>query len=229
MIKNIEELYRLEKVTRIIEGEVEAILLRDISFNVKTHEFISIIGPSGSGKSSLLYMLGLLDMPSSGNFYFRGQSMIGLSRLELAQIRLETLGFIFQFHFLLPELRGIENIRLPMERLGKLNERQMKDRADQILESLGLTKDAYKYPHQLSGGQRQRVAIARALINEPMVILADEPTGSLDTENGDKVFKIFQDLVKNEGKTIIMVTHNPELAIQTDRQIHIVDGHIRGE
>ncbi|MDP3532016.1 MAG: ABC transporter ATP-binding protein [Alphaproteobacteria bacterium] len=229
MVKKNEELYRLENITRVIEGEVEAIILRGISFKVNTHEFISIIGPSGSGKSSLLYMLGLLDMPSSGDFYFRGESMVGLTRLELAQIRLETLGFIFQFHFLLPELRGIENIRLPMERLGKLNVTQMKDRVDKVLESLGLTKDAYKYPHQLSGGQRQRVAIARALINEPMVILADEPTGSLDTENGDKVFKIFQDLVKNEGKTIIMVTHNPELAIQTDRQINIVDGHIRGE
>lgn len=229
MIKKNEELYRLENITRVIEGEVEAIILRGISFTVNTHEFISIIGPSGSGKSSLLYMLGLLDMPSTGDFYFIGQSMVGLTRLELAQIRLETLGFIFQFHFLLPELRGIENIRLPMERLGKLNETQMKNRVDKVLESLGLTKDAYKYPHQLSGGQRQRVAIARALINEPMVILADEPTGSLDTENGDKVFKIFQDLVKNEGKTIIMVTHNPELAIQTDRQINIVDGHIRGK
>lgn len=228
MVKN-KELYRLEKVTRIIEGEVEAVILRDVSFNIHTHEFISIIGPSGSGKSTLLYLLGLLDMPSSGDFYFKGQSMLGLSRLELAQLRLETLGFIFQFHFLLPELRGIENIRLPMERLGKLNEKQMKDRVDHVLESLGLTKDAHKYPHQLSGGQRQRVAIGRALINEPMVILADEPTGSLDTENGDKVFKIFQDLVKNEGKTIIMVTHNPELAIQTDRQIHIVDGQIRKE
>lgn len=224
----MSDLYKLQHISRDIqEGGRVYSLLKDIHFEVKKGEFISVIGPSGSGKSSLLYLLGFLDTPTKGQIFFENKDMAHAKKQDLARVRLEKIGFIFQFHFLLPELSGFENIALPMRRIGKYSEKEITDKVSSILEDLGLVEETHKLPHQMSGGQRQRVAIGRAMANDPAVILADEPTGNLDSHNGDKVFDIFKKLVKEHNQTIIMVTHNTELADKTDRQLHIVDGGLK--
>ncbi|MCB9978457.1 MAG: ABC transporter ATP-binding protein [Rhodospirillales bacterium] len=213
------------KVGRVLhEGEVPVTLLRDVSLSIMPGEFVSITGPSGSGKSSLLYILGLLDQCTSGAVYLNGLPTDDLGSASLSRMRLEHLGFVFQFHFLLPEFTILENVRIPMQRLGRLSERDQKDRATHLLEQLGLGDQGEKRPAQLSGGQRQRAAIARALANAPAVILADEPTGNLDTKNGRIVHDIFKGLARNQNTAIVMVTHDQALAATTDRQIHLVDG-----
>jgi len=221
----MSDLYKLHHLSRDIEeGGRTYTLLHDINFEVAKGEFISVVGPSGSGKSSLLYLLGFLDAPTKGQIFFEHKDMAHVSTEELARTRLEKIGFIFQFHFLLPELSGFENIALPMRRLGIASQSEIKTKVMSILEELDLLAETDKKPHQMSGGQRQRIAIGRALANNPAAILADEPTGNLDTKNGDRVFDIFKRLVKEHNQTIIMVTHNTELADRTDRQLHIVDG-----
>lgn len=215
-------------LTRILkEGPQEITLVEDIDLQVQRGEFIAIIGPSGSGKSSLLYLLGLLDHPTRGSLRLDGEETAGLDSNALARLRLEKLGFIFQFHFLLPEFSLLENVMIPMRKRGRLSEDAMLERATTLLYELGLEGHEKKTPDQLSGGQRQRVAIARAQANEPLLLLADEPTGSLDTKNGQLVFETFRKLVEEKGQTVITVTHDAHLAEYTSRQIHLVDGRLQ--
>jgi lipoprotein-releasing system ATP-binding protein len=208
-----------------VEGGLTATLVNGVDLKVMEGEFVAITGPSGSGKSSLLYLLGLLDAPTEGELYIRGQATSRLSDWQRAQLRLSTIGFVFQFHFLLPEFRAINNVLLPMRALGKLSSTEMRDRGIAMLKSLGLDAAINKLPNQLSGGQRQRVAIARALANNPHIIIADEPTGNLDSSSTDQVFGILRD-VAQQNRTVIVVTHDLGLAARADRIIRIVDGKI---
>ncbi len=219
-------LIETRKATRILAGTVPVTLVADIDLAIQEKQFVAITGPSGSGKSSLLYLLGLLDVPTSGEVLVRGEDTSLLDDDARAEIRLETLGFIFQFHFLLPEFTTTQNVMLPMRALGKLSARQMKERAEGLLASLGLEDHLAKRPDQLSGGQRQRVAVARALANDPPVILADEPTGSLDSKSSEQVFQILRDLVDKDGRSVVAVTHAIDLAERMDRRVHLVDGRI---
>jgi lipoprotein-releasing system ATP-binding protein len=216
-------------VTRILPGVVPTTLVHNIDLDIGDNEFIAITGPSGSGKSSLLYLLGLLDLPTAGEVRIRGRATAHMDEAERALTRLSTLGFVFQFHFLLPEFSALENVMLPMRALASLPEDGMRERAQSLLGSLGLSGHALKRPDQLSGGQRQRVAVARALANDPPLILADEPTGSLDSASSEQVFQILRDLVDKSGKTVVAVTHDLGLAARTDRQIRLVDGGIAAD
>ena len=201
-------------------------LVADASWKVERGEFIAITGPSGSGKSSLLYLLGLLDRPTEGRVLLEGRDTASLSAAELANLRLKRLGFVFQFHFLLPEFSTLDNVLIPMRRLGRLKDAAARAQAMKLLEALGMAEAAAKLPEQLSGGMRQRAAITRALANDPAIILADEPTGNLDTRNAAAVFDIFQRLAAEEGRAILVVTHDAELAKRANRRIHLVDGRI---
>ena len=217
-------LIEARRLTRVLPGTVPVTLVRDIDLSIHAGEFVAITGPSGSGKSSLLYLLGLLDLPSSGEVLIEGEPTHLLSERRRAAIRLSTLGFVFQFHFLLPEFTITDNVMIPMRRLGRLPARQMRERARGLLADLGLGDHREKRPDQLSGGQRQRVAVARALANEPPAILADEPTGSLDSRSSDQVFDILRALVDDHGKTVVAVTHDLDMAARMDRRLHLVDG-----
>ncbi len=216
-------------VTRILPGVVPTTLVHGIDLAIGGNEFIAITGPSGSGKSSLLYLLGLLDLPTTGEVRIRGRATAHMDEPERAVIRLSTLGFVFQFHFLLPEFSALENVMLPMRALAALSDDAMRQRSRALLGSLGLADHALKRPDQLSGGQRQRVAVARALANDPPLILADEPTGSLDSASSEQVFQILRDLVDKDGKTVVAVTHDLGLAARTDRRIRLADGAIASD
>lgn len=213
-------------VGRTLSGIVPVTLVKDITLTVREREFVAITGPSGSGKSSLLYLLGLLDLPSEGDVLIRGHSTHRMDEAQRAQVRLAELGFVFQFHFLLPEFTLLENVMLPMRALGRLSQRAIRDRASELLASLGLADHVKKMPDQISGGQRQRVAVARALANNPALILADEPTGNLDSRSTQQVFGILQDLVEKQGRTVIAVTHDLDLAGRMHRRLQIVDGRL---
>lgn len=213
-------------VTKILEGVVPVTLVKDINLTIMQREFIAITGPSGSGKSSLLYLLGLLDLPTIGDVLIDNRSTNLMTEDERAEVRLSRIGFVFQFHFLLPEFSITENVALPMRALGRLSTRVATSRAEELLISFGLSDHLRKTPDQLSGGQRQRVAVARALANDPPVILADEPTGSLDSLATAQVFGILRDLVTLRGKTVVAVTHDLNLAAQMHRRIHVVDGKL---
>ncbi len=219
-------LLRTEKLTRRLPGTVVTTLVEDIDVAIARREFVAITGPSGSGKSSLLYLLSLLDKPTTGRIILDGQDLTDVPEDDLADIRLRKLGFVFQFHFLLPEFTALENVMLPMRKLGKLAPAAQERRAAELLDSLGLADHRHKRPDQVSGGQRQRVAIARALANDPLLILADEPTGNLDSKSSANVREIFGHMVHELGKTIICVTHEQIFAEASDRQIHLVDGHV---
>ena len=219
-------LIETRKATRIIGGDVPTTLVSEIDVSVASGEFVAIIGPSGSGKSSLLYLLGLLDRPTSGEVLLDGVATSALDDDSRADLRLASLGFVFQFHFLLPEFSARENVVLPMRALGRLNDKEQYARADMLLDQLGLKEHAHKRPDQMSGGQRQRVAIARALANDPKVVLADEPTGNLDTRAGERVLEILRGLVDAQRRAVVVVTHDLALAARADRQIRIVDGKI---
>lgn len=219
-------LIEAEHLTRILPATVPVTLVQDVSMSVGEREFIAITGPSGSGKSSLLYLLGLLDRPTSGTLRITGQHTSSMDDDALARLRLGMLGFVFQFHFLLPEFSVLENVKLPMRKAGRLSSSEMRERAASLLEELGLAGHLDKRPDQLSGGQRQRVAVARALANDPHLVLADEPTGSLDSKSSEQVFQILRDLVHKRGKTVIAVTHDMDIAARVDRRIHLVDGKV---
>ena len=216
-----------ENVVRRLAGEVPVTLIDGVSLTVERGQFVCIMGPSGSGKSSLLYLLGLLDVPSSGRVWLDGEDTSRYGEEELASRRLEKLGFVFQFHFLLPEFSVLDNVLLPMRRLGSLDEAECRARGAMLLEQLGIADQAAKKPHQLSGGQRQRVAIARALANDPLVVLADEPTGNLDSASSAVVQQILRDLAHKKGQTVVAVTHDGNFAAAADQRIDIVDGKIR--
>ena len=216
-----------KNVTRTLPGEVPVTLIAGVDLAGQQGECLAISGPSGSGKSSLLYLLGLLDMPTSGQVLIAGRETSRMSEAARARLRLETLGFVFQFHFLLPEFTAAQNVALPMRALGRLSDKDIEARAQMLLASLGLADHAHKRPDQMSGGQRQRVAIARALANDPLVVLADEPTGNLDTASTAQVLGILRDMIAGEaGKSVVVVTHDVGLAAQADRRVHIVDGRI---
>ncbi len=218
---------RAEKVGRRLEGEVPVTLVEDVDLEIERGHFIAIMGPSGSGKSSLLYLLGLLDMPTQGRVWLDGEDTSSYGEDELANRRLRKLGFVFQFHFLLAEFTVLDNVTLPMRRLGELDDAAANVRGLELLERLGVADQAAKRPHQLSGGQRQRVAIARALANDPLVILADEPTGNLDSVSSANVQQILHNLTHESGKTVVAVTHDAGFASAADQRIGLVDGKIQ--
>ena len=215
-----------EHLTRTLVGEVTATLVSDASIAIRRGEFVAITGASGSGKSSLLYLLGLLDRPTSGTVRLHGQDTAALDDDERAALRLAELGYVFQFHFLLPEFTVAENVMLPMQRLGHLPEDEIEARAIDLLASFGLADQAGKLPRQLSGGQSQRVAIARALANDPLLILADEPTGNLDSVSSANVQTILKDLAHAYGRAVAVVTHDRDFAAAADRTIVMQDGRI---
>jgi lipoprotein-releasing system ATP-binding protein len=219
-------LIEMRSVTKVIEGIVPVTLVKEIDLAIRPGEFVAVTGPSGSGKSSLLYLLGLLDLPTSGEVLIRGKSTSDMDEAARAHARLSLLGFVFQFHFLLPEFSALDNVMLPMRALGALDAEAMRERASGLLGSLGLAEHAHKLPEQMSGGQRQRVAIARALANNPQVILADEPTGNLDTASSRQVLGIFRTLVDETHRAVVIVTHDMDLAAQADRHVRIVDGKL---
>ncbi|MGD9982624.1 MAG: ABC transporter ATP-binding protein [Porticoccaceae bacterium] len=225
----MSEVLRAEGVTRVLPGPVPVTLVQDVNLSIRRGEFVSIQGPSGSGKSSLLYLLGLLDVPSAGRIWLDG---VDTSRFEddrLATVRLAKLGFVFQFHFLLVEFSVLDNVILPMARLAHLAPAAQRARAEQLLVDLGLGDQLHKRPDQLSGGQRQRVAIARALANEPLVILADEPTGNLDSAASARVREILSGIAHGGQRAVVAVTHDPEFARAGDRVIRIVDGRVESD
>jgi lipoprotein-releasing system ATP-binding protein len=217
---------KADSVVRRLEGEVPVTLIDGVSLEIERGEFVTIMGPSGSGKSSLLYLLGLLDVPTSGRIWLDGEDTSRYGEDELANRRLEKLGFVFQFHFLLAEFTVLDNVMLPMRRLGRLAPEPAAARARELLERLGVGDQSHKRPSQLSGGQRQRVAIARALANDPLVILADEPTGNLDSASSANVRSILHDLTHELGKTVVAVTHDAAFAAAADRRIGLVDGRL---
>jgi lipoprotein-releasing system ATP-binding protein len=219
-------LIETERLTRILPETVPVTLVKDVTLSIGEKEFVAVTGPSGSGKSSLLYLLGLLDSPTSGTLKIGGRDTGPMDEKERSRTRLSMMGFVFQFHFLLPEFTARENVEIPMRKLRRLERSQIRERASELLISLGLAEHLDKRPDQLSGGQRQRVAVARSLANDPPIILADEPTGSLDSKSSEQVFEILQHLVRERGKSIVAVTHDLEMAARMDRRIHLVDGKI---
>ena len=217
---------RAENLVRRLEGEVPVTLIDGVSLEIERGEFIAIMGPSGSGKSSLLYLLGLLDPPTAGRVWLDGEDTSRYGEDELANRRLRKLGFVFQFHFLLAEFSVLDNVTLPMRRLGELDDAAADRHGLELLHALGIADHAAKRPHQLSGGQRQRVAIARALANDPLVILADEPTGNLDSLSSANVQQILRNLAHDGGTTVVAVTHDGNFASAADRRIGLVDGKL---
>ncbi|MEM6800762.1 MAG: ABC transporter ATP-binding protein [Bacteroidota bacterium] len=205
---------------------VEFHVLKDISFEVNKGEFVAIMGKSGSGKSTLLYLLSTMDTDYQGQISIDGTEITGLSQNQLAKFRNEHIGFVFQFHFLLPEFSVLENVCLPAYKLNKKGKEEIEHKAMELLSLLDIKEQALKKASRISGGQQQRVAIARALINDPAIVMGDEPTGNLDTQNTDIVFNIFRQLAKERGQTIIAVTHDDEFADNCDRIIELSDGYM---
>jgi lipoprotein-releasing system ATP-binding protein len=201
-------------------------VLNDVNFQIRKSEFVSVIGKSGCGKSTLLYILSTMDTDYSGELFIDGVSMKAKKEHELAFIRNQKIGFVFQFHYLLNEFSVLRNVMLPGLKLNTFSEKEVEHRAYEKLKILGIQNEALKKPNQLSGGQKQRVAIARALINDPLIIMGDEPTGNLDKKNANIVFDIFKDLAHSFDQTLLIVTHDQEFAENTDRIIEMEDGKV---
>jgi lipoprotein-releasing system ATP-binding protein len=215
-------------LTRILPTEPPVTLVRGVDLSVQRGQFVAVIGPSGCGKSSLLYLLGLLDRPTAGTLLFDGIDTGPLGGDARAQLRLARCGFVFQFHFLLPEFTALENVLIPIRRLARLSEEAARARAMEMLDAMDLADQGEKTPDRMSGGQRQRVAIARALANDPSLVLGDEPTGNLDTANSERVIEIFRSLARDQDRAVVCVTHDPEVAAAADMRIHMRDGLIEG-
>lgn len=226
MPSNIIEAENLSKSYR--DGETETVALGGVSFTVRKGEFIAIMGPSGSGKSTLLHILGMLDEPTSGKFIFNGKDISSYSGNDLATIRNNKLGFVFQAFNLLPRTSVLENVKLPLT-YSTVPESEWETKARKAIEDVGLENRMHHEQSELSGGERQRVAIARALVNDPDIIFADEPTGNLDSKSGKKVMQIIQGLNQERGKTIILITHETSTAEHAERIIHLMDGKIESD
>ncbi|MDO8282270.1 MAG: ABC transporter ATP-binding protein [Thermodesulfovibrionia bacterium] len=219
----VEPLIKIKNISKTFSAPGgDLTVLKDVSFEVKQGEMTAIMGPSGAGKSTLLHILGALDRPTSGSLHFEGADMLSLSNDALAHFRNKTVGFVFQFHHLLPEFNSIENVIMPALIAG-LNREAARVKAEEVLRSLGLSKRLLHKPGELSGGEQQRVAVARALMLDPKVVLADEPTGNLDTQTGEELFNLLIELNK-KGITFIIVTHNEILASRCGRIISMCDG-----
>ncbi|MFN8569073.1 MAG: ABC transporter ATP-binding protein [Kouleothrix sp.] len=221
-----EPVVRIEGVTKdFATGAASFRALDDVSLEIHRGEMIAIMGPSGSGKSTLMTIIGLLDSPTSGNYWLDGQDVGGLSRLEQARVRNAKIGFVFQNFNLLPRLSALKNVELPMV-YGRIDAREREQRARAALEAVGLGDKLANRPNELSGGQKQRVAVARSLVGLPSMILADEPTGALDTRTGGEIMNLFRTLNREQGLTIVIVTHDPEIGRQMDRVIGLRDGQL---
>ncbi len=218
-LKNVNKSYR--------NGDQELQVLKDIHLAVEEGEFVAIMGPSGSGKSTLMNIIGMLDRPTNGEYYLEGEEVAKLGEKKLAKVRNQQIGFVFQQFFLLSKLNALQNVELPLIYAG-VSQSKRKALAEQYLKKVELEARMHHLPSELSGGQKQRVAIARALVNHPSIILADEPTGALDTKTGEQIMELLTEL-NREGKTIIMVTHEPEIAAFAKRQIVIRDGVISSD
>ena len=221
-----EPVIRTKGISKSFFDPVENKVLKDITFQIERGSFCSIIGKSGCGKSTLLYILSTMDTDFEGELYLDGQSLRGLSNMELANVRNEKIGFVFQFHYLLDEFTVLKNVILPGIKLGKLTKEQLEHEAMGLLKIMGVDDQAMKKPNQLSGGQKQRIAIARALINKPVIIMGDEPTGNLDKKNTEIIFDIFKELSQERKQSLLVVTHDDDFARRTDRIIEMEDGRI---
>jgi lipoprotein-releasing system ATP-binding protein len=215
-----------KKLTKYFSDPVKFQVLKEIDMRIGQGEFVSIVGKSGCGKSTLLYLLSTMDTDYEGALYLENNLITGKTDKELAQIRNEKIGFVFQFHYLLAEYNVLKNVMLPGLKLNKLSESEVEHHAMEHLKTLDMADQALKMPNQLSGGQKQRVAIARALINNPLVIMGDEPTGNLDKKNSDMVFDIFKELTQEQQQTMLIVTHDTDFASRTQRTITMQDGQI---
>lgn len=213
-------------VNKYFHDPVTVQVLNNVSFFLNSGEFVSVIGKSGCGKSTLLYIMSTMDTDYTGEILIDGLSMSGKSEADLALIRNEKIGFVFQFHYLLNEFSVLKNVMLPALKLGKYSQQEIEHRAYEKLKVLGIEAEALKKPNQLSGGQKQRVAIARALINDPLIIMGDEPTGNLDKKNSEIVFEIFKELADEYHQSLLIVTHDNEFAARTNRIIEMEDGKI---
>jgi putative ABC transport system ATP-binding protein len=219
------EVYDIKKSYRM--GEVSVSALRGVSFSVEEGEFVTIFGPSGSGKSTLLHLMGGLDRPDHGEIIIDGSNILKLHDDELAQLRLTKIGFVFQFFNLLPRLTALRNVELPLTIAG-VPEKEAFKKAEEMLKLTGLENRIDHRPSELSGGEQQRVAMARALINDPKIVLADEPTGNLDTKIGWEIVQLMKKLNKEKGQTFVIITHDPQIAETANRTIHLKDGLIEG-
>ena len=226
MEKTIIEITGLRKDYHV--GEVTVHALRGVNLKIQEGEFVAIMGVSGSGKSTMLNILGCLDKPSHGEYWLDGVNINTLNKDELAALRNKKLGFVFQAYNLLPRTTALENVELPLFYNSKVKAKERKERAIKALEAVGLADRMHHMPNQLSGGQQQRVAIARSLVNDPVLILADEPTGNLDTRTSFEIMELFQDL-NDRGRTIVYVTHEPDIARFSTRNVVFRDGHIQKE
>jgi putative ABC transport system ATP-binding protein len=223
-----EQVIRIEDLTKVYQmGEIKVHALRGVSFTVDRGEVLAIMGPSGSGKSTLMNMIGCLDIPTSGDYYLENELVSSLKDDQLALVRNRKIGFVFQKFNLLARATALANVELPLRYAGINGDRRKM--AQEALESVGLGDRIYHQPNELSGGQQQRVAIARALVNQPAIILADEPTGNLDTKSGDEIMKLLLDLNQTQGTTLLIVTHDPEVAQIAERIIYLRDGAIEKE
>ena len=225
MTKSGEIALRCESLHRYLgQGDGRVHVLRGVSFEARAGNICAIVGPSGCGKSTLLYLLGLLDQPDGGSIWIRNQLMSTTGDLERTAARGEHIGFVFQFHFLMQEFTALENVMMPMRKLGRLGEGEMRNRSQALLNDVGLGEKTHRLATQLSGGEQQRVAIARALANQPAIILADEPTGNLDQKNSALVFDLLTRLAKDNGQAVVLVTHNPDIAHRCDEVRPMRDG-----
>jgi putative ABC transport system ATP-binding protein len=228
-VKIMSSLAKLKNVTKVYRTEeVEVYALKDISLEIKEGEYTAIIGPSGSGKSTLLHIMGCLDKPTSGKVFLDGVDVSKLNDLELARFRGKKIGFVFQFFNLYPTLNVLENVELPMI-IAETYKEERRKRALELLKAVGMEKRISHLPSQLSGGERQRVAIARALANNPTLILADEPTGNLDSKSGEEILQLLKKLQEKENKTVVIVTHNQRVVKYAERIIYFRDGKILKE
>ncbi|NTW47266.1 MAG: ABC transporter ATP-binding protein [Chlorobaculum sp.] len=226
-----DTILRLEGIRRELElsRDVRQTIIPNLSLEIFAGEFVAITGPSGSGKSTLLYIMGGLDKPTFGNVWLDGQNITGVDETEMTVIRNRKIGFIYQFHFLLPEFSALDNVMMPMLIRRKFGKKEIRERAMQLLDMVGLGDKYSNKPNQLSGGQQQRVAIARALANEPKVLLGDEPTGNLDSRSANNVYELFSRLNRELNQTVIVVTHDEDFANRAGRRIHLVDGKIESD